>query len=136
MPYHGGVSQGIVAAAIGRRFVAQGARLPGRHRHVMPGIVKGLVATETARMLGDDIAVLADDDPLGIGMDLDRPPDGAGGDAVAVAVEAHEAGLRHRDRRRVEAVERSAVGDQARPFPLERLPDRPVLELGMSFGIG
>jgi hypothetical protein len=40
-------------------------------------------------MLGDDSAILADHDPVGIGLDLDRPADGARGDRVLVVVEAH-----------------------------------------------
>jgi hypothetical protein len=38
-------------------------------------------------MLGDDLAVLANDDALGIGMHLDWPADGARRHAVLVAVE-------------------------------------------------
>lgn len=47
-------------------------------------------------MSGDDHAVLADDDPVGIGMDLDRAADGRRQDRVFVGVEANRAGLRHR----------------------------------------
>jgi hypothetical protein len=45
----------------------------------MPGIVDRLAAAEAACVLADDRAVLADDDTLGIGLDLDRPADGASG---------------------------------------------------------
>jgi hypothetical protein len=44
-------------------------------------------------MLGNDPAVLADRYAIGIGMDLDRTSDRAGGHRVFVVVEAHEAGL-------------------------------------------
>ena len=44
-------------------------------------------------MLGDGLAVLADDDPIGVGPHVDRPPDGTGGDTVVVVVEAHQTGL-------------------------------------------
>src|ERR1700730_5169635 len=57
--------------------VAQGAGFASQHRHVMPGIIDRLAATEGARMLGNDASVLADHDAVGIGMDLDRPSDAA-----------------------------------------------------------
>jgi hypothetical protein len=56
-------------------------------------------------MLADDCALLADDDAIGIGLDLDRPTDRTRGDRVLVVVEAHQAGLRDRGSRRVEPVE-------------------------------
>ena len=93
-----------------RRAVAQSAGLARQHRHVMPGIVDRLAAAETRAMLGDDPPVLADDDPIGVGVDVDRAADGAGAHRVPVVVEADEAGLRHRGRQRVEAVEAAAIG--------------------------
>jgi len=57
------------------RTVAQGARLAGQHRHVMPRVIDGLTAAERAGMFGDDPAFLADHDAVGIGMDLLRPSD-------------------------------------------------------------
>jgi len=53
------------------RAVAQGAGLAGEH--VMPGVVDRIAAAERARMFGDDPTVLADHDPVGIGMNLDVP---------------------------------------------------------------
>lgn len=44
-------------------------------------------------MLADDLAVLLDLDPFGIGADFDGPADRAGIHRVAVAVEPHEASL-------------------------------------------
>jgi hypothetical protein len=35
----------------------------------VPGIVNGLVATEPADMLGDNLAVLTDHDVVGVGLD-------------------------------------------------------------------
>src|SRR5205814_9312450 len=58
-----------------RGSVPERAGLPGEHRHVMPGIVDRLAATEAARVIADDRAFLADDDALGIGLELDRPAD-------------------------------------------------------------
>jgi hypothetical protein len=49
-------------------------------------------------VLGDDAPVLADDDAIRIGLDLDRMADGACADRVAVVVEADETGLGHRRR--------------------------------------
>ena len=119
-----------------RRAVAQRAGLAGQHRHVVPGIEDGLVAAEGAGMLADDPPVLAQLDPIGIGADLDRAADRAGRDRVLVVVEAHEAGLRHRGRHGVEAVEGPGIGHEARPLGLEHLPDRPVAHLGMRMRLG
>jgi hypothetical protein len=57
-------------------------------------------------MLADDRAILADHNEFGIGLDLNRSADCARGDRVLVVVEPHQAGLRDRDLRRVEAIER------------------------------
>jgi len=59
----------------------------------MPGIVEASTAAEAAGMLACDDPVLADDDAIGVGLDLDRPADGARRDRVLVVVEANEAGL-------------------------------------------
>jgi hypothetical protein len=40
-------------------------------------------------VLANDATVLADDDAIGIGMNLDWSPDRAGGHRVLVVVEAH-----------------------------------------------
>ena len=71
----------------------------------MPRIVDRLATAERSRMFSDDPPVLADHGAVGIGMDFDRTPDGIGGHGVFVAVEAHQASLRHCRRRPVEAVE-------------------------------
>src|SRR5215208_1707492 len=73
--------------------IAQRAGLAGEHRNVMPGVIDRLAAAERAGMLGDDPAVLADHDMVGIGMDFDWTSDGTGGHGVFVVVEAHQAGL-------------------------------------------
>ena len=118
------------------RAVAQRAGLARQDRHVMPGIVSGLAAAEGALVLGDDPPVLADDDAVGVGVDVDRAADRAGADRIAVVVEANEAGLRHRGRQRVESVEAAAVRDESRALFLERLPDRlpAVFGVGVRFG--
>ena len=82
----------------------------------MPRIVGDLAAPEAAGMLGDDLAVLADDDPIGISPHIDRPADDAGRDAVLVVVEAHQTSLRHRYLSGMEAVEGAAVRRQEGPL--------------------
>ena len=52
--------------ALEGRAIAQRAGLPRQDRHVVPRIVGDLAAPEAAGMLGDDLAVLADGDPIGI----------------------------------------------------------------------
>ena len=44
-------------------------------------------------MFSDNPAVLADDDAIGIGLNIDRPADGVGRYGVLVVVEADQAGL-------------------------------------------
>ena len=58
--------------------VLESSWLAGQDGNVVPGIVDGLVAAEPAGMLGDDLAVLADHDAVGIGLDFDGPTDRPG----------------------------------------------------------
>ena len=74
----------------------------------MPRIVGDLAAPEAAGMLGDDLAVLADGDPIGIGPHVHRSPHRACRDAVLVVVEAHQTGLGNRYLSGMEAVEGAA----------------------------
>ena len=76
-----------------RRAIAQGPRLARQNRDVVQGIVDRVVAPERSRMATDNLAVLPTFQPVGIGPDLDRPPDRPGIDRVAILVEVHEAGL-------------------------------------------
>ena len=78
-----------------RRAVAQRAGFPRQHKYVMPRIINRLVAPEPTNMLADDRAVLADDDPIGIGMDLNRSSDRCGMHRVFVVIEPHQQRLRH-----------------------------------------
>src|SRR5450759_1570774 len=77
---HGGRQYPILEG----RAVAQGAGLAGEYRHVMPGVVDRVAAAERAAMFGDDPPVLADYDAIGIGINLDRAPNRAGGYRVLV----------------------------------------------------
>ena len=79
---------------------------------------------------------MTDHDAVGIGMDLDRAPDRAGGHRVLVVVETHQAGLGHRRRHSVESVEPAGIGDELRPFRLKHLPDRLLGQLGMAVHLG
>src|SRR5258708_37274822 len=98
----------------------------------MPGVVDRLAASEGAPMFGDDPAVLADHDAIGIGMDLDRTPNRAGRHRVLVVVEADQASLGDSRWHGVEAVEPANIGNELRPFCLEHLPDRLFGQLGMA----
>ena len=104
----------------------------------MPRIVDCLATPMAAGMFRDDATILANDNAIGIGMDVDRPPDGAGVHRVLVVVEAHQAGLRHRRRQRVEAVEPATIRDEIWPLLLEDVPYRLVrpFRMGMHLGVG
>ncbi len=56
-------------------------------RHVMPWVVLDLAAAESALMLGDEPPVLADDEAVGVGVDVDRAPDRARVHRISVVVE-------------------------------------------------
>src|SRR3954447_6710643 len=102
----------------------------------MPGVVGSLAAAEAALMLADNRAVLADHDAVGIGLDLDRPANGACRDRILVVVEPHQARLRDRRLGRMKTVERTADRHQLGPLRLEHLPDRAVGQLGMLVRLG
>ena len=87
-------------------------------------------------MLGDDPSILTDHDAVGIGLDLDRAPDGAGCDRVLVVVEAHQTGLRDRRGHRMEAIEPAGIGDELGSFGFEHLPDRLLGQLWMAMCLG
>ncbi len=55
-----------------RGAITQRTRFARKNRHIMPWVIGGLAAAEDARMLRDDIPVLANDDPVRIGMHIDR----------------------------------------------------------------
>src|ERR1700737_4036445 len=102
----------------------------------MPGIVDGLVAAKTARVLGDNHALLPDDDPTGISLHLDGTAHGARRDRVFVGVEPHKAGLRYRSRSRMESVESPGHLHKGAAFILEDLPHCPICDLRMFVDLG
>jgi hypothetical protein len=55
-------------------------------------------------MFSDNPAVLADDNAIGIGLNLDRPADGVSCHRVLIVVEAHQAGLGDRSLHGMESV--------------------------------
>jgi hypothetical protein len=89
-------------------------------------------------MLGNNSAVLADDDAIRIGVNFDRPPDRARRYRVFVVIEAHQAGLGDRRWHCVEAVEAARIGNELRPLRLEHLPDCLLgqFRMVMRFGVG
>ena len=84
----GGSSQSLNGAPLRR---APG--FAGQDRQIVQRVVANTVAAEDALMRGHHLAIEADDDPIGIGPQLDRPVGGLGLDAVAVAIEADQTGL-------------------------------------------
>ena len=114
-----------------RSSVAQGTGFAGQDGDVVQGVIDGFAAPEGTRVAADDSAVLPAFEPIGIGLDLDRTPHGAGIDGVSVVVEPHEAGLGDGSRNRVESIERANVGHQARSLFFEYLPDRLLPHLGV-----
>ena len=77
----------------------------------MPGIVGYLATTVFTRMLADNTAILAQDDALGIGVDLDRTANRARVHRVFVVVEPNQARLRYRGLLGMEPVEATAIGN-------------------------
>ncbi len=102
----------------------------------MPGIVGYLAATVFAGMLADDTAILAQNDALGVGVDLDRTADCASAHRVFVVVEPHQACLRYRGLLGMESVEATTIGNQLGPLLLEHFPYRSLGEFGMRMGFG
>src|SRR6202011_2696437 len=87
-------------------------------------------------VLGNDASVLAYHDAVGIGMDLNRAPDGASRDRVFVVVEAHQTGRRDRCRHRVESVEPTSIWNELWPFRFEHFADRLLGLFWVTMGLG
>lgn len=86
----------------------------------MPRVVDRRAAPEATLVFGDNCTVLTNDNPAGIGMNVDGPANGAGKHRVLVVVETHLTGLRHRRRQRMEPVERAAIPDQMIPLGMPK----------------
>lgn len=121
-----------------RSTVAQGTGFASEDKDVMPGIIDGIAAAKAALMFRDRHPILLDDDPVRIGMKLDGATNGSRQDRVFAVVEADGAGLRHRGRNAVEAIEWANVAHEAAAFGFEHLPNclRRLFGLAMSLGIG
>jgi hypothetical protein len=115
--------------------VPQSARLTGEDWHVMPGIVDCRAAAKGTGMVSDDTPILADDDAIGIGLDVDRTADGAGVDRIPIVIEAHQAGLRDRGLHFMETVEAAPIWYKLLPLFLKDVPDRFVGDLGVAMGL-
>jgi hypothetical protein len=87
-------------------------------------------------MLRNDAPVLTDHDAIGIGLNFDRAPDGAGRDRVLVVVEAYQAGLGDRCRHRVEAVKPTGIGNELGALGFEHIPYRLIGQFRMSMNLG
>src|SRR5215510_15606984 len=87
-------------------------------------------------MLGNDPAVLADHDTIGVSLDLNGPPYGARRHRVFVVIEAYQAGLGDRGRHGMESIEPTRIRHELRPLGLEDLPDGSVDELRMPMRLG
>ena len=70
-------------------------------------------------MLGNDYPLLPDYKAISVSLDLDRTPNGAGGDGVFVGVKADKAGLGDRGRQSMKAVK--AASDRHKRGPLQAL---------------
>src|SRR5512139_1837193 len=119
-----------------RSAVAPGAGFASEHRHIVPGIVGRLAASEGSRMLGNDPAVLADYDPVRIGLDLYGPPDCARRHRIFVVVEAYQTSLGDRGGHGMEAVEAAGIRNQLWSLGLEDFPDGSVCKLRMPMRFG
>jgi len=91
-------------------------------RLLVPWVVDGLFAAEAAHVIRNDLAVLADDGPVGVGVDINRPSDRLGHHRVFVLVEPNQTGLRDRGRADMKAIELVDIRHQARSFRLEYIP--------------
>src|SRR6201987_6555070 len=87
-------------------------------------------------MLGNDPTVLADHDAVRIGLDLNRPPDGARCHRVLVVIETHQTGLGDRGWYGMEAIEPTRIRHELGSLGLEDLPDGPVGELRLPMRLG
>ncbi len=135
-----------------RGTIAQSAGFASQNTDIVPRVIDRLTSPVDAGMVSDDYTILPDDDPIRIGIHINRPPDGRrdGGVSVPqgidppdqflifVTVEPHRTGLRHRRGHAVESVERPSIWHKLRPFRLEHIPDRLVGQVRMTvrFGVG
>lgn len=58
-----------------RGTIAQCAGFARENRHIVPRVIDRLTPTKGAGMFCHHHPILPDDDPVGIGMDIDSPPD-------------------------------------------------------------
>jgi len=121
-----------------RSAIAQCTRFAGQNRDIVPGIIDGLIPAKTAGVFCDDDAILPNDDPLGIGVNLDRSSDRCRDHGILVVIEPDEAGLGDGGWNRVEAIESTDIGHKGCALCLEHLPDHLVaaFRVFVRFGVG
>ena len=56
--------------------IAQGTGFASKDRNIVPRVVDSVATTETAQVFSDRHSILFDDDPISIGVNLDRAADG------------------------------------------------------------
>lgn len=84
--------------ALERCAVAQRSGLLHQHRQVVPRIVNRLIPTKPAHMLGNKLPILADDDTVGIGVNLNRASGRLRMNRVLVVIEPDQQRLGDRGR--------------------------------------
>src|SRR6516164_3195615 len=104
----------------------------------MPGVIGRLFPAEAPAVFAYDNPILANDDPIGIGLDFDRTANGARLDRVFVVIKPDQAGLRYRSAHRMEAVKAPTQWHERGAFFLENLPNRAAgaFRMAMRLGIG
>jgi hypothetical protein len=102
----------------------------------VPRIEHRLVAPEATAVITDNLTILTQFDPIGIGADFHRSPDRTGRHRVFVLVELNQAGLRDRRGHAVEPVKAPGIRDEAGTFGFEHLPDGLVTQFGMTVRLG
>ncbi|CUX06848.1 conserved hypothetical protein [Agrobacterium fabacearum S56] len=116
--------------------ITQGTGFASQDRNIVPGVVDSVATTKAAPVFSDRHSILFDDNPIGIGVNLDRAADGCRQDRIFVVVETDGAGLRHRGWDAVEPVKWADVAHKAATLGLEHLPDRLRRLFGMAMGLG
>ena len=73
-----------------RCTIAKSAWLALESGHIMPRVEEGIPPTKAPFMLADNLAILSQDDPRGVGLKLDGAANSAGFNAVLVSLKIGE----------------------------------------------
>jgi hypothetical protein len=115
-----------------RRAIAQRSGLTLECGQIVPRAVDRATALEAARVLTDDLSGAEHHDPLGVGAHRGHLPDVATLDAVAIALEVHQAGGRDPAGLLGKAVERRRHRAQRGTFFVPDFDDLAIGPLGMG----